>query len=494
AELLPCVGAIHLYEILLLGITLTIVLWKRVHDDAVSLTILIALFLVVSGITVDTVANASPSAALWIGTGSFGLALVKLSALARLIRMPMGWLEGMGCALLLAWNFLMPGILAFLVQQDFDTPAQLRQAWLAGWIPVLTTLILFMIPQMRLCNEEKASPQPFLLTHGMTQVFLLILALAVNAHQYALAYVFDATHAFGDFLPVIGLTTLLLCVWMGRRDTGELTLSLIGVIPPLAALYAVGSGQFVAGPEWSLEGLWYPPIVLLLSGLGLGIHAILRREYLRLQFLFITLPILLLTMGAEPAVSPVLNWAPALLALAVLLLLAGAVHRRPILTLLGLGLTFCLSLDATWCSTWAQACHVNPLWPAALVAGGLTTLLSILRPTCLPRAAGVFGGALLAGALLQCLGSDSQMASPFLSGTLGLLLAILHYRLRHEAFTAITLCLPLTAAVYDSLHQVTGWHFVALSFLLLAGGSVLSLRKGASEDSDSDSLNATGSI
>ncbi len=69
-QTLPCLGVLNLYELALLGAILLLVLWKNVTDDAVFLVVLIALFLIASGITLDTVANNSPPAAAAVGLAS----------------------------------------------------------------------------------------------------------------------------------------------------------------------------------------------------------------------------------------------------------------------------------------------------------------------------------------------------------------------------------------------------------------------------------------
>jgi hypothetical protein len=48
-DILPCVGVLNVYELALLAVLILVVVWRNVTDDAISLVVLIALFLVASG-------------------------------------------------------------------------------------------------------------------------------------------------------------------------------------------------------------------------------------------------------------------------------------------------------------------------------------------------------------------------------------------------------------------------------------------------------------
>ena len=54
-EALPCIFTLNLYEIALLGVLTTIVVWKSVTDDAISLVIFIAIFFVGTGLALSSI-------------------------------------------------------------------------------------------------------------------------------------------------------------------------------------------------------------------------------------------------------------------------------------------------------------------------------------------------------------------------------------------------------------------------------------------------------
>ena len=65
-DAMPCLLTLHVYELALLGVLLLIV-FKKVVDDAVSLAILMALFLVGTSIALGSVANRGITMSLYVG-------------------------------------------------------------------------------------------------------------------------------------------------------------------------------------------------------------------------------------------------------------------------------------------------------------------------------------------------------------------------------------------------------------------------------------------
>jgi hypothetical protein len=69
-DILPCVAVLNVYELALLAVLVLIVVWRNVTDDAISLVILVALFLVASGMTLGVVAPSGLDICLVIGFAS----------------------------------------------------------------------------------------------------------------------------------------------------------------------------------------------------------------------------------------------------------------------------------------------------------------------------------------------------------------------------------------------------------------------------------------
>ena len=68
-QTMPAVGVLNLYELCLLGALIFIVVWRKVTDDAISLVLLMALFLVGTGLTLGTVAPTCFTPCLIVGGG-----------------------------------------------------------------------------------------------------------------------------------------------------------------------------------------------------------------------------------------------------------------------------------------------------------------------------------------------------------------------------------------------------------------------------------------
>ena len=136
-DILPCVAVLNAYELALLAVLVLIVVWHNVTDDAISLVILVALFLVASGMTLGVVAPSGLDICLAIGFASVVLGLAKLYVLRRFISLRIGALSVLGLALILAWNFLGPSLMARPLMARTSTDELRRHQWLLGWLVLL---------------------------------------------------------------------------------------------------------------------------------------------------------------------------------------------------------------------------------------------------------------------------------------------------------------------------------------------------------------------
>ena len=112
-EKFACVLTLNLYEVALLAVAIVIVTWRRAFDDAVAVTVILAMFLVVTPITLDTVAPDFPGPTLLLGFAGLILAVPKLYGLQRYVIGRDDALRIAGVTVLLVWNLLMPAILGF---------------------------------------------------------------------------------------------------------------------------------------------------------------------------------------------------------------------------------------------------------------------------------------------------------------------------------------------------------------------------------------------
>lgn len=270
-EALPCVGALNLYELALLGALAFIVVCRRVTDDAISLMVLIPLFLVGSGIALDTVAGKAPAWAVGLGAACAAVGMGKLEVLRRKIGLPLGRLAMAGLGLVVLWNFLAGPALRWIIEDHGVSPAIRRSLWLGSLLLILIGGGLFLAGITRAGargKTEAEGPRPFISTPPMSCVFALVLFAAAGAHLYALGYVFNVIMAGGDFLLLGTLAALLLMealMYPGNRRLG--VAACVACAPMAVALAGLASRGFFTAPfEGSLELLGHPSVIFGLTG------------------------------------------------------------------------------------------------------------------------------------------------------------------------------------------------------------------------------------
>ena len=482
AETLPCVATLNLYEVCLLGVLVLIVLWRKVMDDAASLVILIALLLIGSGITLETIANDNPRVAPIVGGACLLLAVGKLLVMRRYASLDLRGAMLPGLGLLLIWNFLVPSVMAITLGKDAGSEI-LRRGWQIGWLAVLCggfIMLLYAVWTPTGRAREAHQNKAFLQAPGMAWVFALILLTAANVHQYALAYIYDLQYGFGDFLPSIVLLCFLGLEIMRCYGTkfryGAMTLS---CVPLVAIMHTIARGSF--GEEWSysLEALWYPPVLLGITAVGLLRLSLRTRSRHLASVVPVYLLALVLTAEVSPEYPRILNWTAAGGMLSVILLALGFYYRNIPLVLaaaviLSVGLGHTAPVRGL-----ANAHDQSLLGPICLFAG-----LAILIAYCIfnrgfPRWIAGIGALLLTGSVIYCSEGFAETNYPLLAAVACVILSGVVWFYTRDYTVAIILGGPLLAVMRLQKKKITGWHFVVLSFVLLATGTFISIRKGA---------------
>lgn len=504
AERLACVGALNLYECALLAVMLVIVLWRRVTDDAVSLLVLIAIFLVANAVTLDQVVMDNSPIACAIGAGCFALAVVKLWIMRRYIalRLDRGLLAGV--VLLLAWNFLMSPALAMVTAHCAKGTEILRSVWQAGWLVMLAGGACFYLQAARgaaLPDHAGKAAAPFLQTPGMAWIFAGILYVIGGFHQYELVYIFDLPSAFGDYLPLITLGCLIVLELprMYGRNPRRFEVAVSAV--PLALIGAALFGKaFVVESPWGLGFFWHPT-VLLAAAAAAVLRAGIARRHTGLIVLSLAYTLLiLLTAGVACDGPEQFHWRITVFMLALALSAYGMVFGKLGEAVLGL---FILAMSSPW---WGNVSVENSR-PMLLAAVGLGPIILSFRFKRIPKEF-VWIGAILLSIGAWMLG-HGELWRLVVGGAAAAAVGALIAFLRPNWPATIILLLPAAAALVKAIRplagkaavaavrimpdQLTGWHYVILSFILLAAGMWVSLRKGRRHsDHPSDSSDAAG--
>lgn len=206
---------LSLYEAALLAVAMLILLARRVYDDAIALTLLIAIFLVGTTVALDTVAPDFPDAVLLFGLAGLCMACAKLLALRQYILHAMPAAMLVGLLALMIWNCLMPAALSHVQAAAREQPNQmyhmLGAAWLVGWYATLLGGGLLVLAAMSVSTGDAGvgeAGEPFLHSSAMRWIVAGIVFAGTIAHHAALMWAFNLRIVVGDLLPAAGLITL----------------------------------------------------------------------------------------------------------------------------------------------------------------------------------------------------------------------------------------------------------------------------------------------
>jgi hypothetical protein len=480
---LSAIGALNLYELSLLAVLLLIVRLRANTRDAISLVVLIGVFLGASGIALSSLATDAPNLSLVLGAISLALAAAKWSALRLGAQMDLGILAAISSGLLLLWLFASPPVLAMRAEAVLPARHSLLALWLWGMLAAFASVVSGVGYGATRRTGSLQSPAPFLHRPAMAWMFVAVLAVGLLLQQRAIAYIYELPDTPLHYAPIAMVALLALSEHMrahGYVDRAHhaalaaapavlLVISLLmtmnAVRPPtlpflfqpatlffLLALWLLARGFTLGWSDWRQISVGYFLLGILFFGVGPGLE---MRLY-------------------DPT-----QWQPAG-AFGLLLSTILAFRLRSIVwgyvTLFLLCGVFMLDLPA-----WM---HMNTFGMRLLAAfcyfnlGGL--LLCAIFPTK--------GTVELAQthALLLCLSfagvfqSSHNMAYPWV---LALLMAacapLLLFRMRDFVAPA-ALLLPLLWQSGQHITPITPWHFVAVGFILLGIGAAASLRIRAS--------------
>lgn len=472
---LPCLFAINLYELALLAVLVIIVRFRNVTDDAISLIVLIALFLflITSGLTLGTLTPGSPTACVLIGYLCVVIAMGKLLALRRWIGFPIGRLSLIGFGLIFAWNFLAAPLMGKpLVTGDW--PEEIRRGhWMLWWLVLLAGAGCILVDAIRDKTRQKETAA-FIRTKPMVWIFALIILAAAAIFQYSTTYMYEITWAWGDYLPLVVIFVLLLIELLRSLNIrNPHVLMAVSFVPLFAMVYAIGDRQVLAGPSFGVEILWYPPVLLALTGLAVMGLAWYHRWW---GFSYVGIAYALgviLTFGWNPAKPFALNWELFGLCIVTTLLIIGVLRQdiriclvAVILLSAGLGVT-------NGIVTFARVCDMTV--PGVIIGfAGIGILL-----IC-----GLFGrqthtGFIYLGAACLAISLFDYLPAALAWQDLAVLVVILlisagiWFRTGF-LYTLPVLFLPLLPKCYLIACAMSSWGFVVLSFVLLAAGGAVS--------------------
>ena len=482
-DALPCVITLHVYELALLGVLILIVS-KRVVDDAVSVMVLIALFLIGTSIAVGSVADKDISLSLWIALIGVTLAVFKFFSMRRFAGIQFKCLSFTGLIIVILCNYLGPVVLARSVSVSPSDESSRKVLWMYIFLAMLTGVVFVLIEAMRgqvREQTEKPDRTPFLQKPVMVYVFAVILIIASGIHQYSLAFTFALERVIGDFVPVVLVASLLLIEILrhyGRRF-GALEI-VISCVPLAAMLFAIEEKSVLASGQFGIGLICYPPVFFGLCGIAVGAIAIYHRWYRLLYVVCVYGLGIILTAGFNPEQAHDLNMGVCIASVAFALLIYGIIIRNQFVCISGI-IFICAGMSL-WdpFSEFSNSYQITQLGGIVGVFGFGSMALFLIFGSRLHKAIRVIGILCLAGFVFDYLSEPVLLRYLFVLFGTGLLMTISWFRTR-DILATLILWIPYLVRLFIISKRIAYWRFVIVGFMLLGAGTIMSLLKNSSK-------------
>jgi len=478
-DALACIFTLHSYELALLGVLILIVC-KKVVDDAISVLMILGLFLVGTSIVQGSVSDLNTTASLFLGCGGIAIAFGKLYLMRRYVKIPFRMLCFIGLGLLMVYNYLGPVFMAYSIATEPSHEAVRRGHWLLVYGCMLAGAICVTIEAVRAKPYEKrleSDEVPFLQRPVMVYIFTLLLVTACGIHQYTMAFIFALEREIGDYVPVVVVGSLLLLEimrhWGKRFGIAEFAVS---CLPFATTMLAIHQKSFIETGKFGLGLMCYPPVILAVTGLAVAVWALYHRRYLLLGIPILYGISVILTAGFSPERPYDLNISVSAVLFIVALLVYGVVIRKPYVCLAGI-IAFCFGLGL-WDGfpSYVKPYQLTDIGAIAGLCGAGFMVVYFFFGSRLFRIVPIFAALCLAGFIFDYLPEDIH--SRYIIAFVGLLLMIALLWLRTKEMAAIViLCVPFFIRLYILARYIAHWRYVILGFILLGVGTVVSLMK-----------------
>lgn len=482
-DALPCIGTLHVYELALLGVLILIVS-KKVVDDAISITVLIALFLVATAIALGSVTEQDFSTSFYLGIGGIGLAIGKFCAMRRFTRIPFRAMSIAGLVILVTYNYIGPILMARSVSVNPTEEAVRRDFWLYLGLAIFVGADFVIIEAMRESARERTGEKggvPLLQSPAMVYIFSLLVIAASGVHHYCMAYSFALERVLGDYIAVIAICTLLVLEIIrcfGKRF--GVTEAVISCVPLAVMMLAIQEKSVLATGQLGPGLICYPPVVLALTGLAIGGLAVYHRCYPMLGIVFVYGLGVILTAGFTPENPHDLNTYVCVGTLVLALFIFGMIIRNQFLCLAGI-IILCLGLLRLEAfSAFIENCALTKAGGLAGVFGLGTIGMVLFFGKQLHKAVKTVGILCLAGFVFDYLPESFDNRYLVVLSGAGLLMVGLWLRIK-DIPAILILCVPCLMRLYMAAKQIANWRFVILGFLLLGAGTIVSLFKRPKE-------------
>lgn len=475
---MPCIFTLHIYELALLGVLIFIVSRKAV-DDAISVIFLIALFLVGTSISLGSVADTGITASFWLGLLGIVLALVKLLAMRRFVKMPFGFMSILGLLILMACNYSGPAFLArSITVLKLPEPSR-REIWWLIWLVMLIGTGFALVEVIKVKPREKSGGYkiPLLQTPIMVSVFVLIISIASGVHQYAMAYTNGFQRVIGDYTLIVAAGALLILEIMRLSSKPLGIMEVIISCTPLAVImYAIEEKSVISGGEFGFSLLGYPPVILALSGLSIVCWSLYHKRHAMLSIGVLYGLGVILTYGFSPEHPYDLNIRTCMAAFIIILIIYGIVLRNQYLYAAAI-LVLCVGLSQ-W-GTFQDLTKSYELTTAGGLGGvaGLSVIiLCVILGNKILKVFRVIGAISIASFGFDYLPIVFHWRYAIVIIGTALIALILWLRAKDLIVTSV-IWIPVLIKSYIASNQLAYWRAIIVGFLLLVAGTAASLLK-----------------
>ena len=462
-ERLAMTGIVALYTSALLGVACLVCHWRRDHEDSIALSVLLALFLVAAGAPLDVLALERPGLVAGLGVlltaGTCSIARIW----SRRVGSPLPRTLATSGACLLLGAIGAPVTIGLVTYAVGRVDSELLRIWWQLPTALVTGGLLGLWLALSRTPSASPWPRPAALRHpGFPWVLALIVGAAACAQVWLISYTASLGLGWADILvPVVALLLALDALLLRSTALSSRTLVCCWLIPTGIVAWLQGAGST---DPWHVP-LAHPALAAALGAAGQAWRAWRTRDLSRAMLAVVWASCATSGWGAwedRPEFHGLAAGSVLFAGLAGLTLIARHPH---------------LAVTTVIVGTLGLASQAHPALGTLLLALGIQLL--VLHLVFRERLPDII---LLVGALATTIGCsgllpgviDGGWSAAGIAGAAALP-SVLRERERFPAL--LPLGLPILGQLVAAIRAQPAWAAVALAFLLLGIGALVSRRQ-----------------
>ena len=439
------IGSLYLYEIAL--ITCFIFLLIREHQRTTSLIILLGIFYMSSGLILNSLAGDDAQLSLHLGAALSFFSILKLWLLTKHGKLNFPIIELSGIMILSTLNFMLPGYLALRLDNELTASPVWRWSLLGAFVCILFNF------------KPKLDPLK-LAKFSLEKLFLIIISTVNLLNFLALDYIFTINYSIRDFFPLLFLAFFYLinacCIIMA------------GARIPLAL--APGFILFISESHWRFkEEIMQLPELLIICLTGC---AFLWRKFRYDSLAYCG--IFYATAWFYLDLFKIHHYKNSVLFIfaAYVTVLAWSCYQKHMIALVLFSYTLSINLiSKIFMENYLASVDWNG--PSSFFFF-FSLLMLILNRICKKDHFADIIIMTLFAATIFFLPAQLSLGSTLICFSL----FTLYTRILKNPIAGLIILTPITRHLFIYIQTMSGWHYVAFSFILLSIGTWFNIRKG----------------